>query len=132
MTGTRVLVVDDCPLMRWFIRRVLESSGYPVAAWREAGNGAEALGIMRAEMPDLVITDVNMPCMSGEDLLREKSVDPALRGIPVIVVSTDSTTDRVSRMLALGAAGYVAKPFLPETLLAQIERAQGMQNDHDD
>jgi two-component system, chemotaxis family, chemotaxis protein CheY len=123
-----ILIVDDSPAMRAFVRRVLDLSGLTVGKCLEAGNGREALDLLRDEWVDVVLTDLNMPAMDGEQFVRLLKADRALRMIPVLVVSTDRTEDRVRRMLALGAKGYVTKPFLPETLRAEIERVLGWSN----
>ncbi|HPT27704.1 MAG TPA: response regulator, partial [Bryobacteraceae bacterium] len=65
---------------------------------------------------DLILTDINMPVLDGEGLLRALQVDPELKQIPVVVVSTDSTEQRVDALMGLGARGYVKKPFQPEKL----------------
>lgn len=120
-----VLIVDDSPAMRSFVRRVLELSGIEVGRCMEAGDGAEALEVLRKEWVDVVLTDLNMPTMDGEQFVRKLEEDPALQSIPVLVVSTDRTDHRVQRMLTLGAKGYVTKPFQPETLREELERALG-------
>jgi two-component system, chemotaxis family, chemotaxis protein CheY len=120
-----VLIVDDSPAMRTFVGRVLEMSGFDLGRRLQAGNGLEALQVLGQEWVDVILTDINMPGMDGEQLLRRLETDPLLRTIPVIVVSTDRTEDRVRQMLALGARGYVKKPFLPETLRDQMERVLG-------
>jgi two-component system chemotaxis response regulator CheY len=76
----------------------------------------------------VVLTDINMPNMDGEEFvlkLGERSLLPLLT---VIVVSTDATEQRIQHLHALGARGYLAKPFTPEALRAEIERAMGAQN----
>ncbi|HUA87687.1 MAG TPA: response regulator [Bryobacteraceae bacterium] len=118
-----VLIVDDSPVMRNFIRRVMRLAGFGQAEYLEASDGSEALRCARAAHIDLVLTDINMPGMNGEDLLAALHADPALRAIPAVVVSTDATLDRQERTTALGARGYLAKPFSPETLRDEIERA---------
>ena len=65
---------------------------------------------------DAILTDINMPEVDGEEFLRRLAADELLRSIPVIVISTDATQNRISRLLSLGARGYVTKPFLPEVL----------------
>jgi two-component system, chemotaxis family, chemotaxis protein CheY len=117
-----VLLVDDSPAMRSFLRRVLELSGLPVGTCLEAGNGQEALELLGRQWVDVVVTDLNMPVMDGEQFVRVVEQDESLRAIPVVVVSTDRTEGRVRRMIALGAKGYVAKPFLPETLREELEK----------
>ncbi len=116
-----VMIVDDSALMRAFIGRVLRASGFPVDEVVEAANGEEALDLLRTRPVDLVLTDINMPGMDGEQLLRALELDRELRQIPVVVVSTDSSRSRVDRMLALGARGYLGKPFHPEALRAELE-----------
>ena len=118
-----VLIVDDSPVMRSFIRRVMRLAGFDQAEYLEASDGGEALRCARASRVDLVLTDINMPGMNGEEFLAALHADAALRAIPVVVVSTDATLDRRERMTALGARGYLAKPFSPERLRDEIERA---------
>ncbi|HTQ53350.1 MAG TPA: response regulator [Bryobacteraceae bacterium] len=121
----RVLIVDDSTVMRGFIRRIMLLSGLEASAFLEAGDGNEALNVLRREWVDVVLTDINMPGMDGEELLRSLGTDELLKSVPVVVVSTDGTEKRIGRMLALGARGYVKKPFLPETLREELERVLG-------
>jgi two-component system, chemotaxis family, chemotaxis protein CheY len=122
----RVLIADDSPVMRSFIRRVIELSGFELSECYEAGDGEEAMGILRSEWVDAILTDINMPVVDGEEFLRRLSADPMLRSMPVIVISTDATRNRIDRLMALGARGYVTKPFVPETLRAELERTLGV------
>lgn len=117
-----VLIVDDSPAMRKFVERVLHLSGLPLGVCRAAADGAEALALLRQAPADIVLTDINMPGMDGEELVRQVAADQDLRQIPVLVVSTDHTRQRMDRLFALGARGYVAKPFYPEGLREEIER----------
>jgi two-component system chemotaxis response regulator CheY len=121
----RIMIVDDSPAMRSFIGRIVQLSGLEVGHCIQASNGREALGLLRQELVDVVLSDINMPLMDGEQFLREMSADEALNKVPVVVVSTDSTDLRKKRMLDLGAKGYVRKPFAPETLRYQLELALG-------
>ena len=121
----RVLIVDDSPAMRAFIRRVLEMSGLEVAGCLEASNGEEALRLLEHNWVDAVLTDINMPQMDGEEFMRRLAEHEVLRLIPVLVISTDATMSRMQKMVALGAKGYVTKPFAPETLRAELERSLG-------
>jgi two-component system chemotaxis response regulator CheY len=121
-----ILIVDDSPAMRMVVRRVLDLSGIELGKCLQAGNGQEALDVLRRECVDLVLTDINMPTMDGEELVRRVEADDSLRSIPVVVVSTDRTDGRMRQMLALGAKGYVTKPFLPETLRAELDKILGV------
>lgn len=116
----RLMIVDDSPVMRAFVKRTIAVSGFPVSEILEASNGREALDKLRAAAAqppvDLILTDINMPVMDGEQLIGELKADAGLRSIPVVVVSTDSTEKRVGALLKLGASDYVRKPFPPERL----------------
>lgn len=116
----RLMIVDDSPVMRSFVKRTIAVSGFPADEILEASNGQEALERLRASAArppvDLILTDINMPVMDGEQLIGELKADPELRCIPVVVVSTDSTEKRVGALLKLGASDYVRKPFPPERL----------------
>lgn len=120
-----VLIVDDSPVMRSFIRRVLALSGFEVGEYVEAGNGEEALTQLAAHRVDVILTDINMPQMNGEELLRRLCADGVLKTTPTVVISTDATNDRIVRMIELGARGYMSKPFTPETLREELERVLG-------
>jgi two-component system chemotaxis response regulator CheY len=124
-----IMIVDDSPVMRSFIRRVVGLTGLEVGEFYEAGHGGEALQLLRKSWVDLVLTDINMPHMNGEEFIRELESDELLRTIPVIVVSTDSTSARVQQMMTLGAKGYVSKPFLPATLRDEVEKILGVARD---
>jgi len=120
----RILVVDDSVVMRRMIIKVIEMAGVEGAVIDEASDGAEALAILRDRPADLVLTDINMPGMNGEAMLRAIGENPQTAHIPVIVISTDATESRMKRMLALGAKGYLTKPFRPVALRQQLERIQ--------
>ncbi|MBS1859635.1 MAG: response regulator [Acidobacteria bacterium] len=122
----RVLIADDSPVMRAFVKRVILLSGFELSECFEASNGEEALETLRSEWVDAILTDINMPVVDGEEFLRRLAADDMLKTIPAIVVSTDATRNRIERLLALGARGYVTKPFVPETLRAELERTLGV------
>lgn len=118
---SRLMIVDDSPVMRAFVKRTIALSGFETSEILEASNGREALDKLRAAPAvDLILTDINMPVMDGEQLIGELKADPGLRSIPVVVVSTDSTENRVGALLRLGASDYVRKPFPPERLSAVL------------
>ena len=124
----RVLIVDDSPAMRAFVKRVIEMSGFEAGAFFEAGNGQEALEVLNGNWVDVILTDINMPKMNGEQFLRHVEGDETLKSIPVIVVSTDATEQRRAQMLGLGARGYVTKPFSPEELRQELEDVLGVRD----
>ena len=120
-----VLIVDDSPVMRVFIRRVMKLAGFEEAEYLEACDGQDALDRLKTCRVDVILTDINMPRMNGEEFLAELEKNEALSSIPSLVISTDATRDRVHRMLALGAQGYISKPFSPEALREELDRVLG-------
>jgi two-component system chemotaxis response regulator CheY len=123
-----VMIVDDSAVMRGFIRRVLTLSGFEVGEFLEASNGEEALAELEGHSVDVILTDINMPKMNGEELLRRLETDARLRSVPTLVISTDATKARILKMLSLGAQGYMTKPFSPEALREELERVLGERN----
>jgi CheY-like chemotaxis protein len=112
----RVLIVEDEFLLRDDLARILRAAGHEAV---EASNGRRALERMRSDRPDLVLLDLAMPVMSGEDFRAQQLQDPVLAPIPVIIVSGHVDEDQVR---ALQAAGYVAKPVEEAALLAVVQR----------
>jgi len=118
-----VLIVEDSKAIRSVIRIALEEAGDFFAA--EANNGFEALKMLPRRNFDLIITDINMPDINGLELIGFVKSNPAYRDIPLIIVSTEKTEEDKRRGMALGAMGYVVKPFRKEDLLALVKKAVG-------
>ena len=116
-----VLIVEDSKAIRSMIRVSLEEAGGFYAA--EAGNGFEALKTLPTRSFDLIITDINMPDINGLELIGYVKSNPSYQNIPLIIVSTEKTDEDKKRGMALGAAGYVVKPFRKDELMATVERA---------
>ncbi|HLN01897.1 MAG TPA: response regulator [Bryobacteraceae bacterium] len=125
----RVMIVDDSPSMRAFVRRVIDLSGFEVDTCLNAGNGAQGLALLEQQAVDIILTDINMPEMNGEEFLRRIEEHDKYRVIPVVVISTDATENRMQRMIQLGAKGYISKPFSPEALRGELERVLGVSHD---
>lgn len=115
----RVLVVEDSPAMRAFVRAALEDGGLEVT---EAGNGFEALRLLPRERYDLVVTDINMPDIHGLELISFMRKSDVHRATPVIIVSTEGAQRDRERGIALGANAYLTKPFDPEALRSTARR----------
>ena len=124
----RVLIVDDSRVMRAFMRRVLDLSGMDATPVFEAGDGQQALDLLEHEWVDVVLTDINMPNMDGEEFVARLAQKGLLALVTVIVVSTDATVSRMQHLRALGAHGYISKPFQPESLRVEIERTTGVRH----
>jgi len=116
-----VLVVEDSKAIRSMIRVSLEEAGGLFAV--EAGNGFEALKTLPTRRFDLIITDINMPDINGLELIGYVKSNPAYRDIPLIIVSTEKSEEDKKRGIALGAAGYVVKPFKKEELMVMVMKA---------
>jgi two-component system chemotaxis response regulator CheY len=118
MTRT-ILTVDDSTSMRQMVRATLQSAGYGVV---EASDGQEALEFARANPVDLVISDVNMPRMDGITLVSELRTLPSYRLTPVLLLTTESSTEKKMEGKRAGATGWIVKPFNPGQLLATLTR----------
>jgi two-component system chemotaxis response regulator CheY len=111
-----MLVVDDSPVTRKMVRRAIGLCGLDIGQIFEAGDGAEALSRLAEHRVDLVLADINMPVMNGMELVERMGADQGLSGIPVVIVATPVSEQRIERLLELGARAYLAKPFRPEAL----------------
>ena len=120
-----VLVVDDSAVMRQMVVSTLKMSGLPLGTVHEAANGEEGLFVLQDEWVDLLLLDINMPVMDGEEMLRRLRAQPETAELPVIVVSTEGSETRLAALHELGAA-IVRKPFAPETLRDTILRITGV------
>ncbi len=113
-----IVVAEDHDDIRYVLQRALERAGHPVVA---TADGLEALEAVRRHRPDVLVSDVDMPRMNGLDLCRAVRADPALRHIPVVLVS-GSLLPGDPRAVAAGASATLLKPFLPAQLLDCVRR----------
>jgi two-component system phosphate regulon response regulator PhoB len=116
--NAKILIVEDHPTMREAMRLVLEGEGFEID---EASDGQAALDRVRADPPDLVFLDMNIPGSSGAEVLMQIKADPATDGVKVIIVTADGEEGR-ERAIGMGADEYFTKPFSPITLLQTVER----------
>jgi CheY-like chemotaxis protein len=115
----RILIVEDHPTMRSALRSLLEAEGFQV---EEASDGRRALEAIRAEPPDVVFLDMNIPGIGGPDVLDSIKGDPATASVEVIVITAEGEEGRAPALRA-GADAYLTKPFSPTELLRTVERA---------
>ena len=116
----QILLVDDSRLVRRYVARTLEMTGIDDLRIHEAGNGREAMAEVRRSKPDLIITDLNMPEMNGEELIACVAHDPDLRDIPILVLTADREEGKPERLIHEGAVGYLTKPITPEDLRGRL------------
>ena len=112
--NTRFLVVDDFSTMRNIVRNLLKELGFMNV--QEAEDGIEALAKLRSEVIDFVVTDWNMPNMTGIELLQAIRSDAEPKHLPVLMVTAEARRDNIIMGAQAGASGYVVKPFTAATL----------------
>jgi two-component system, chemotaxis family, chemotaxis protein CheY len=115
----KVLIVDDFATMRKIVRNILKQIGFEDITEAEDGNAA--LQVMKTEAVGLVVTDWNMPNMTGLDLLRTIRQDPKLGQTPVLMVTAEGLKENVLEAVKAGVNNYVVKPFTAEVLQEKIE-----------
>jgi len=123
MTATApldVLIVDDSAAIRKILQRVLRQTDLPLGEIQEAGDGTEAVDILKNRNFGLILSDINMPQMDGLQLLaRIKDMDH-LKNVPVIMITTEGGQGKVMEAVQLGATGYVRKPFTAEQIKEKL------------
>ncbi len=120
MEGLRTLIVDDSSVMRKIVARALQQGGLSLGQILEAGNGSEALEILRREKVDLVLSDINMPVMDGLEFVRQLRNLEAAQGIPVVMITTEGSESHVMEAISCGARGYIRKPFTPDQMKEHV------------
>jgi two-component system chemotaxis response regulator CheY len=109
-----VLVVDDSAMMRKVVLRVLKMADVEFETTLEAGNGDEALSLIRENKLGLIMCDINMPGMSGLELLQQIKNENLANGVPIVMVTTENSEPQVRQAILAGARGYIRKPFTVE------------------
>ena len=113
----RILVVEDHEDNRRILRDLLSATGYEMI---KAEDGVQGVARAKAERPDLILMDIQLPVLDGYEATREIKADPALAGIPVIVVTSYALSGDEGKAFAAGCDAYVTKPYSPRELLAKI------------
>lgn len=116
----KILVVDDMSTMRRIIKNILKQLGFNNV--EEAENGQEALSKLKTDTYGFVVSDWNMPVMSGIDLLRAIRSDERLKGIPVLMVTAEAEKDNLMEAIQAGVSNYIVKPFTAETLQDKMSK----------
>lgn len=115
-----VLVVDDSAAIRKILQRVLRQTGMAIRAIHEAGDGLEAIEVLKSQSIHLVLTDINMPKMDGLQLLAAMKGAPEWQSIPVVMITTEGGEVKVGEAVRLGAVGYVRKPFTADQIKEKL------------
>lgn len=117
-----ILIVDDSPSMRRMVAFTLKEAGHEVS---EAEDGRQALGIAEGRPAGLVISDMNMPGMTGIELVGALRKLPAYRHTPILMLTTETSDEMKQQARAAGADGWIVKPFNPERLIAVVDKVLG-------
>ena len=119
-----LMIVDDSPTMRRVIRKTVTLSGVQVEECWEAGDGQEALEILRGHPIDLILTDINMPRMTGLEMLREMQKEERWRKIPVVLITSQEQSKHFRETSGWKVKGFLQKPFHPEALRDLLTRTE--------
>lgn len=120
MAETSALIVDDSSVMRKIVERSLRQAGVNLTKVYEAGNGAEALGVITENKVDIILCDINMPVMDGLEFVKQLSGIENGKGVPVVMITTEGSESHVVQALSFGARGYIRKPFTPEQVKEHV------------
>jgi two-component system, chemotaxis family, chemotaxis protein CheY len=116
----KFLVVDDFSTMRRIVRNLLKELGFSNV--QEAEDGVQALNMLRKDKYDFVVSDWNMPNMTGIDLLKNIRGDAELKHLPVLMVTAEAKKENIIEAAQAGASGYIVKPFTATTLDEKLQK----------
>jgi len=120
MSEIRTLIVDDSSVMRKIVERALRQAGLSGLVVHEAGSGVEGLDLLRTKAVDLILSDINMPSMDGLEFLRQLRSQNLAPGVPVVMITTESSEEHVKQAIQAGAQGYIRKPFTAEQVKERV------------
>lgn len=120
-----ILMVDDSETVRAVIAKTLSLAQIPINELHQASNGEEALTLLKDHWIDLILCDINMPVMSGIEMIERLQADEVWRAIPVVVISTEGSATRIERLKSHGIRAYIRKPFTPEQIREVVEEIIG-------
>jgi two-component system chemotaxis response regulator CheY len=120
MPEVRTLIVDDSSVMRKIVERSLRQAGLDTLVVFEAGSGIDGLELLKVEHVDLILSDINMPSMDGLEFLRQIRAQNLAPGVPVVMITTESSEEHVKQAILAGAQGYIRKPFTPEQVKERV------------
>ena len=120
MAEVRTLIVDDSSVMRKIVERALRQAGLDAMVVFEAGSGADGLEVLRSKQVDLILSDINMPSMDGLEFVRQIRAQNLAPGVPVVMITTESSEEHVKQAIEAGARGYIRKPFTAEQVKERV------------
>ncbi|ABF41921.1 response regulator receiver protein [Candidatus Koribacter versatilis Ellin345] len=120
MDAIRALIIDDSSVMRKIVERSLRQAGVALSQVMEAGNGAEALNLLRSNPVDLILSDINMPVMDGLEFVRRLKAEGLAANAPVVMITTEGSESQVVQAVSSGARGYIRKPFTADQVKEHV------------
>jgi two-component system chemotaxis response regulator CheY len=117
--STRILTIDDSKTMRDMLMLTLAEAGFDVL---QAVDGQDGLDVLVKERVDVIITDINMPRMDGYEVIRQLRRNPEHKGTPILVLTTESETEKKNLAREIGATGWLVKPFDPDRLVETVRK----------
>lgn len=120
MHEIRALIVDDSSVMRKIVERTLRQAGLEQLVVHEAGSGTEGLDLLKTKQVDLILSDINMPAMDGLEFLRQIHAQNLAPGVPVVMITTESSEEHVKQAILAGAKGYIRKPFTADQVKERV------------
>ena len=120
MSEIRALIVDDSSVMRKIVERTLRQAGLEPMVVYEAGSGSDGLDVLREKQVDLILSDINMPMMDGLEFVRQLREQNLAPGVPVVMITTESSEEHVKQAIQAGARGYIRKPFTAEQVKERV------------
>lgn len=120
MSEIRTLIVDDSSVMRKIVERALRQAGLDPLVVHEAASGTEGIEVLRSRKVDLILSDINMPSMDGLEFLRQIRAQQLAPGVPVVMITTESSEEHVKAAIQAGAQGYIRKPFTAEQVKERV------------
>ncbi len=120
MNSIRALIIDDSSVMRKIVERSLRQAGIDLSEVIEAGNGADALSVLKEKRVDLILCDINMPVMDGLEFVKQLSGVENAKDVPVIMITTEGSESHVVQALSNGARGYIRKPFTADQVREHV------------
>jgi two-component system chemotaxis response regulator CheY len=120
MNEIHALIVDDSSVMRKIVERSLRQAGLDQLVVHEAGSGVEGLDLLKSRQVDLILSDINMPIMDGLEFLRQIKAQELAPGVPVVMITTESSEEHVKQAIQSGARGYIRKPFTAEQVKERV------------
>ena len=120
MSEVRTLIVDDSSVMRKIVERALRQAGLDPLTVFEAGSGSEGIDVLKTRSVDLILSDINMPSMDGLEFLRQIQARNLAPGVPVVMITTESSEEHVKQAIQAGARGYIRKPFTADQVKERV------------